>query len=64
MANLAVCEAHEGLVLYRWTTHEQLLHDGHKNVRKEEEPCVLGVVTEPSFGIGQRALVIQTGALS
>ena len=29
----------------------------------EEEPCVLGVGTEPSFAIGQRALLIQTGAL-
>lgn len=30
---------------------------------KEEEPCVLGIGTEPSFANGNRALLIQTGAL-
>lgn len=46
----------------RWTTHERLLAEGHRNVRREEELCVLGIGTEPSFAIGQRALLIQTGA--
>ena len=47
----------------RWTTHARLLQQGYHNTCKEEEPCVLGVGTEPSFAIGQRALLIQTGAL-
>ena len=47
----------------RWTTHARLLQEGYRNTCKEEEPCVLGIGTEPSFAIGQRALLIQTGAL-
>ena len=47
----------------RWTTHKQLLQDGHKNLLKEEESCVLGIGTEPAFANGNRALLIQTGAL-
>ena len=35
--------------------------DSHKNVCKEEEPGVMGIGTEPSFAIGQRALLIRTG---
>ena len=48
---------------YRWTTCEQLLQDGHKNLLKEEEPRVLGIGTKPTFANGSRALLIQTGAL-
>ncbi|KAK9835402.1 hypothetical protein WJX81_007208 [Elliptochloris bilobata] len=45
----------------RWTTHTQLLEEGYHNALRAEEPCVLGIGTEPSFAIGQRALLIQTG---
>lgn len=48
-------------VRFRWTTYKQLLQDGHKNLLKEEEPCVLGIGTEPTFANGNRALLIQTG---
>ncbi|KAK9916540.1 hypothetical protein WJX75_003870 [Coccomyxa subellipsoidea] len=33
----------------------------HKNLIKEEEPGLIGIGTEPTFAIGQRALLIQTG---
>ena len=45
----------------RWVGREELC-SSHKNVLREEEPSVLGIGTEPSFAIGQRALLIQTGA--
>ena len=47
----------------QWISKERL-HDKHKNVLLEEERGVLSVGTEPGFGTGQRALLIQTGALS
>jgi hypothetical protein len=36
----------------------------HKNTVHEEEPGLLSIGTEPLFGIGQRALLIQTGAIT
>ena len=44
----------------RWLTVDQL-HKGHKNVLLEEESDILGIGVEPAFGVGQRALFIQTG---
>ena len=43
----------------RWTSLEAL-REGHRNVLREEEPGLTGIVTEPSFAIGQRALLLQT----
>jgi len=37
------------------------LHERHKNVLLEEEPNILSLGVEPLFGVGQRALFIQTG---
>ena len=44
----------------RWIGRKELC-SSHQNVLREEEPSVLGIGTEPSFAIGQRALLIQTG---
>jgi glyoxylase-like metal-dependent hydrolase (beta-lactamase superfamily II) len=42
-----------------WTTLEQL-SQSHKNAWREYEPGVLGIGSEPKFGIGQRALLLRT----
>jgi hypothetical protein len=39
-----------------WTTMEDLAH-GHENRIEEVEPGLIGIGTEPSFAIGQRALL-------
>jgi len=44
-----------------WTTLAHLRRD-HRNTFTEEEPGLLGIRTEPSFAIGQRALLITTAA--
>jgi hypothetical protein len=43
----------------KWTTLEDL-RASHKNVIKQEEPGLYSINTEPKFGIGQRAFLIQT----
>jgi glyoxylase-like metal-dependent hydrolase (beta-lactamase superfamily II) len=43
----------------RWTTLEHL-RDGHHNVFTEVESNLTSIRTEPSFGIGQTAFLIQT----
>ncbi|MCB0126824.1 MAG: hypothetical protein KDE58_31410, partial [Caldilineaceae bacterium] len=43
----------------RWTTLETLRTD-HRNVFREVEPGMTGIVTEPKFAIGQRPVLIQT----
>jgi hypothetical protein len=43
----------------RWTTLEALRAD-HANRVEELEPGLTGIGTEPSFAIGQRALLVQT----
>ncbi|MGJ5815874.1 VOC family protein [Paludibaculum fermentans] len=43
----------------RWTTLEEL-RARHRNVITEEEPGVWSIVTEPTFGIGQRAFLVRT----
>lgn len=45
----------------KWATLDELAADYHSVVR-EVEPGLLGVGTEPSFGIGQRGLVATTSA--
>jgi len=45
----------------QWTTPEQLRF-GHKNAIKQEEADLYSINTEPKFGIGQRAFLIQTPA--
>jgi hypothetical protein len=43
----------------RWTTAAALAAD-HGTELREEEPGLLGVCVEPSFAIGQRALLVRT----
>ena len=44
----------------RWTTLGDLAAGGHRTVARELEPDLLGIGVEPAFGIGQRALLVQT----
>jgi hypothetical protein len=43
----------------RWTTLAELCRDHHMVIR-EEEPGLTGIGTDPSFAIGQRALLVQS----
>ena len=43
----------------QWTTAEELATD-HVTELREEEPGLIGVGVAPSFGIGQRALLVRT----
>jgi glyoxylase-like metal-dependent hydrolase (beta-lactamase superfamily II) len=45
----------------RWTTIDALATD-HRNEVVEEEPGLVGLVTRPRLGIGQRALLVRTPA--
>lgn len=61
-AHCPICEDDRQYVNTRgqqWTTLEHLQRS-HRNTLKEEEPGLLGIVTEPKFAIGQRALLVQT----
>jgi hypothetical protein len=42
----------------RWTSIDQLADEGRRGVVRPEEPGLWGVGTEPSFAIGQRALLV------
>ncbi|HLW48841.1 MAG TPA: MBL fold metallo-hydrolase [bacterium] len=42
-----------------WTSPEALRRS-HRNVLRAEEPGLTGIGMEPSFGIGQRALLVRT----
>ena len=44
----------------RWTTLEELAAAGHRGTVSEVEPGVYGITIEPSVGIGQRGLLVQT----
>lgn len=46
----------------RWTTLAELGTQGHRGAVSEIEPGLYGVQVEPSVGIGQRALLVQTAA--
>lgn len=43
-----------------WTTLGELKASGHRIELRDLEPGLVGVGIEPSFGIGQRALLVQT----
>jgi len=45
----------------QWTTMPELAQD-HVNEMLEEEPDLIGLGVTPSFGIGQRALLVRTPA--
>ena len=45
----------------RWATPAELSAD-HRNEVAEEEPGLVGLVTRPPLGIGQRALLVRTAA--
>lgn len=44
----------------RWTTLETMRGEKWRNVIRELEPGLWSITTEPKFGIGQRALLLQT----
>ena len=46
----------------RWTTLQELSASGRHSGTREVEPGLLGIGVTPSFGIGQRALVVATEA--
>src|SRR5205823_2310949 len=57
-----VCEDERQYVNWdgqQWTTLEQL-RVGHSNRIEEEGQNLFGIGTEPSFAIGQRALLVQS----
>lgn len=57
----AVCEdprQYVGLNGQEWTTLEEL-RASHRNVIRPQEPGLQGIASEPSFAIGQRALLVQ-----
>ncbi|HEU0079622.1 MAG TPA: hypothetical protein VFQ76_18335 [Longimicrobiaceae bacterium] len=57
-----VCEDERQYVAHggqRWTTLEALRRT-HRNAFQRIEPDLLGIGTEPRFGIGQRALLVRT----
>jgi hypothetical protein len=43
----------------QWTTLDELRQD-HHNLIRSQEPGLHGIGTEPSFAIGQRALLLRT----
>ena len=45
----------------QWTSMPELAQD-HSNEMREEEPDLIGLGVTPSFGIGQRALLVRTPA--
>src|SRR5690349_12095747 len=44
----------------QWTTVDQMRADGHHNVLRELEPGLTAIQTQPSFAIGQYALLVET----
>jgi hypothetical protein len=44
----------------QWTTLPELAAAGHRGTVAEVEPGLYGITIEPSVGIGQRALLVQT----
>ena len=62
-AHCPICDderQYVGLQGQQWTTLDELRRD-HRNDFRVEEPNLTSIVTEPKFGIGQRAFVVQTG---
>lgn len=61
-ARCPICEDERQYVGYQgqqWTTLDELRQRYHNDVR-EVEPGLIGIGVEPSFAIGQRALLVQT----
>lgn len=61
-AHCPICEDERQYVNAKgqsWTTHDQL-QTTHRNVLNPLEPGLTEIATEPKFGIGQRALLVQT----
>ena len=57
-----ICEderQYVGLQGQKWTTLEDL-RSSHRNRFRDEEPGLLSIVTNPRFGIGQRAFLVRT----
>ena len=57
-----ICEDERQFVRHggqEWTTLKRLQAD-HQNRLEDEAPQLLGIGTEPEFGIGQRALLLQS----
>lgn len=46
----------------RWTSLDELAAAGYRSDLRELEPGLLGIGVDPQFGIGQRALLVQTPA--
>ncbi len=44
----------------RWTTLDELRHEGFRSEVRDLEPGLAGIGTTPSLAIGQRALLVQT----
>src|SRR5690242_9784019 len=44
----------------QWRTLDRMQRKNYRNLITQEEPRLTGIVTEPSFAIGQRALLVQT----
>jgi hypothetical protein len=64
-ADCPICEDERQYVGWggqRWTSLAELRVAGHRGRVEQEGPDVIGIGTEPSFAIGQRALLIRTGA--
>ena len=58
----AICEDERQFVRWngqKWTTLEELRSD-HRNRFENESEKLTGIGTEPSFAIGQRALLLQS----
>ena len=62
--NCLICEEERGFVSHNgqhWTTPDDLKRD-HHNVVRSLEPGLSEIFTQPKFGIGQRALLVETPA--
>ena len=59
----AICEDERQYVNWKgqqWTTLEEMWQADYRNDVREIEPNLIGIGTEPAFGIGQRALLVRT----
>lgn len=64
-ANCAICDDERECVNWQgqqWTTLQEMTAAGFRNSLRDEEPGLTSIGTRPSFGIGQRALLVQTAA--
>ncbi|CAF0883209.1 unnamed protein product [Didymodactylos carnosus] len=63
-AHCLICEDERefvGINGQQWTSREEMISSNkYKNKIIEEEPGIYSILLEPSFGIGQRALLVQT----